>query len=86
MNSTPIIVLAAALLLAVPADAQSDDVAYCAKLSDLVNRYFSDVADGRDTTDLNLALAVDQCRKGNTAGIPVLERKLRSNGFSLPRR
>ena len=31
--------------------------------------------------------AIDDCNKGNTAaGIAVLEKKLRSNGFTLPKR
>ena len=41
-------------------------------------------ASGRTSRQLE---AIDDCNKGNTAaGIPVLEKKLRSNGFTLPKR
>jgi hypothetical protein len=36
--------------------------------------------------DVEASVALDQCSKGNTApAIPVLEKKLRESGFSLPK-
>jgi hypothetical protein len=74
--------------LPVPALAQKDDAGYCAALSALANRYLvSDTGDGEGTPDLETHVAISDCSKGNTAaGIPVLERKLRSSGFTLHKR
>jgi hypothetical protein len=37
--------------------------------------------------DFSTTGAIDDCRKGNTAaGIAVLEKTLRNNGFTLPKR
>jgi hypothetical protein len=64
----------------------ADDAAYCATLSETALRYLSYNA-RRGVPDADVAAAVDQCQKGNTAqGIPALERKLRNGGFTLPRR
>ena len=75
-------------LTALPATAQEDDVAYCAKLGQLALRYTGSAGgEGRLAPDVSTLGAIDDCRKGNTAaGIPVLERKLRNNGFTLPKR
>jgi len=82
--------LLAALAAAFPAPllAQADDAAYCASLSALASRYLvGGTSEGRGVPDLDTTTAIDQCRKGNpAAGIPVLEQKLRSNGFTLPKR
>jgi hypothetical protein len=70
--------------------AQSPDVAYCRRLSEVYERYIgrnefsSNREFGRGSLDGDVASA--QCRDGNPAGIPVLERVLRNNGFSLPPR
>lgn len=71
-----------------PAVAQSDDAAYCAQLANLALRYTGSAGgDGGLRPDFTTLGAIDDCNKGNTAaGIPVLERKLRSHGFTLPRR
>jgi hypothetical protein len=78
------------LILARPVSAlaQSGDAAYCAALSALANRYIvSGTGEGRGAPDLETRAAINDCDKGNTAaGIPVLERKLRNNGFTLPKR
>lgn len=75
-------------LTALPAAAQEDDAAYCAKLGQLALRYTGSAGgEGRLSPDASTLGAIDDCRKGNTAaGIPVLERKLRNNGFTLPKR
>jgi hypothetical protein len=77
-------------LLALPcaAIAQSDDAAYCASLTSLANRYLTGgTLGGREMQDIDTSEAMDDCRRGNTAaGIPVLERKLKNDGFTLPKR
>jgi len=79
-----------ALILALPlsALAQTSDAAYCAELSALARRYIADSSgEGRSAPSLDTQTAINDCAKGNTAaGIPVLERKLRANGFTLPKR
>jgi hypothetical protein len=87
MIRTPTLILACAVLT-VPAMAQSDDAAYCARLGSLALRYTgSSVADGRLAPDLSTLGAINDCNKGNTAaGIAALEKKLRSHGFTLPKR
>jgi hypothetical protein len=68
--------------------AQSDDAAYCARLAELVLRYTGSAGgEGRLAPDLSIRAAIEDCNRGNfAAGIPVLERRLRSNGFTLPKR
>lgn len=70
------------------APAQADDAAYCAELGKLAMRYTGSAGgDGRLSPELDTIEAVAECNKGNTAkGIPVLEKKLRANGFTLPKR
>jgi hypothetical protein len=71
-----------------PTFAQSDDTAYCAQIGALASHYIVGGTDlGRGMPDLETAAAINDCNKGNTAaGIKVLEQKLRSNGFTLPKR
>ena len=75
-------------IVSLPAAAQADDAAYCAELGRLAARYTGGAgAEGRLSPDLQTLGAITDCNKGNfAAGIPVLERKLRSNGFTLPKR
>jgi hypothetical protein len=87
MTRMPLLLLAGAAL-ASPAVAQGDDAAYCAQLGALALRYTGS-AGGQGGLRPNFATvgAIDDCKKGNTAaGIPVLEKTLRSNGFTLPKR
>jgi hypothetical protein len=78
------------LLAALPsgASAQSDDASYCSALAALANRYLTGgTSDGRGYPDLETRAAINECAQGRYAkGIPVLERKLRANGFTLPKR
>lgn len=78
----------AVLVLATPAFAADDDLAYCEKLGQLALRYTGSAGgEGRMSPDLATIGAIDDCRKGKTAaGIAALERKLRSSGFTLPPR
>ena len=75
-------------LPALAAVAQSDDAAYCTQLGNLALRYTGSAGgEGRLSPDLSTVGAIADCNKGNTAaGIPVLEKKLRSQGFTLPKR
>ena len=82
------LVILACAGLSIPAIAQSDDAAYCAQLGYLARRYTGGAgAEGGLAADLTTLGASADCNKGNTAaGIAVLEKKLRSHGFTLPRR
>ena len=63
--------------------AQGDDKAYCAQLAAMYRRYVQNGPGKR--FDVEASVALDDCGKGNTAtAIPVLEKKLRESGFSLP--
>ena len=77
----------ALLLVLSPLPALADDASYCASLSDLAFQYLGKYSRGQSRPDGDVAVAADQCRRGNYAnGIPALERKLRANGFTLPPR
>ncbi len=78
----------ATALLPLAASAQSDDGAYCSALSTMANRYLvSGTSNGGGQPDLEVREATIACSAGQFArGIPVLERKLRANGFTLPKR
>ncbi|HTR88391.1 MAG TPA: hypothetical protein VMI56_28175 [Reyranella sp.] len=83
------VLLSLALLAApLPALAQAGDAEYCAALTALANRYLTGgSANGAGTQDLDTRSAMADCAAGKfSSGIPVLEKKLRSNGFSLPKR
>ena len=90
MRTALLILLASLVPAAAFAQSPAGDVAYCNRLADLYERYigrneFSTSREfGRGSLDGDVASA--QCRQGNPAGIPVLERVLRNNGFSVPPR
>ena len=78
--------VALALVLS-PLPALADDASYCADLSALAVKYLGKGTQGRDQVDLDVSSSIDQCQRGNFAsGTPTLERKLRANGFTLPKR
>ena len=89
-----LVAAAAALLLPLLAHAQPDlrsDQAYCWRLSDLYLRYVgsNERSDGSliRRTDIEGRYAVSRCEQGDAvAAIPILERKLVNNGFTLPPR
>jgi hypothetical protein len=68
--------------------AAQDDAAYCGQLAGLALRYTGSAGgEGRLAPDLTTLGAIDDCNKGNfAAGIATLEKKLRNNGFTLPKR
>jgi hypothetical protein len=82
------LLLLACVLLSGAAVAQGNDAAYCAQLGDLARRYTGSAGgNGGLRPDFTTLEAIDDCNKGNTAaGIAVLEKLLRSNGFTLPKR
>jgi hypothetical protein len=63
------------------------DAAYCATLAELVTKYIGKQINGQNRPDSESLVAMDRCDHGDTAaGIPILEKKLRSGGFTLPPR
>ena len=77
-----LLVMVVLLPPATDARAQSDDKAYCAQLVDLYRRYVQN-SPGRGF-DVDASRALDDCRKANPEGIPVLEKKLRDNKITPP--
>ena len=83
-----------AVLLAPAAQAQqvatAADLRYCAQLSQLYVRYVGRSEAGPDVPvkpDVNGGVALAKCHEGDAAAaIPILERKLRNAGFTLPPR
>jgi hypothetical protein len=75
-------------ILACEASAQSDDAAYCKTLGDYATRYLGDAGgNGGTRPDFDVIDGIDKCNKGNTAaGIAILEKKIRSKGFTPPAR
>lgn len=84
--------LLACVVLTIPAYAVdnnwSADTTYCLKLADYAQRYLQDAGDASDSMpDFEISGAKVECYKGNTAvGIAILEKKIRSKGFTLPAR
>jgi hypothetical protein len=83
--------LAAALAVAMPmaASAQASDATYCKALGEKYQTYVSNMQSGRSPMpeSPDVRIAMDQCKTGNTtAGIPVLEQKLRNAKVDLPPR
>lgn len=85
----PYLVLPVAFVFLLPlsAMAQPDDGAYCRALVAEYQKYYvktSGHTPRSGTPDGNVA--AEQCAAGNTAGIPVLEQKLRNARVPLPPR
>jgi hypothetical protein len=87
-------ILAAAISLPPAAQAQqvanAGDLRYCAQLSELYIRYVGRSEAGPSAPvkpDVNGGVALAKCHAGDAAAsIPILERKLRNAGFTLPPR
>ena len=78
---------ALAFVLSLSSVAHADDAAYCQALAATYQKYFvKDSGHYRDAGPVEGNVAVDQCRAGNLAGIPVLERRLRAAKIELPAR
>jgi hypothetical protein len=62
----------------------TSDQAYCRKL---VNQWRMSGSHKGGDESLDLVVAIDQCRSGNPEpAIPVLEKRMREEGFTLPPR
>lgn len=85
MKCILLILLAFVLALPTATDAaQGDEQAYCAQLAAMHRRYVQNGPGKRFDVEASV-VALDDCSKGNTAtAIPVLEKKRRESGFSLP--
>ena len=70
------------------ASGQSGDAAYCAALIQQYQKFLTKTSGHNpDPGTVDGSVAVDQCKSGNaSAGIPVLERKLRDARIDLPNR
>jgi hypothetical protein len=79
---------AVAALLPFGAFAQTSDADYCKALTQKYETYVSNMSVGRSAGSgtIDASVAISQCRDGNTAGIPVLEKKLRDARIDLPPR
>jgi hypothetical protein len=73
--------MGAALVLPLAASAQPADVAYCKKLSAVWRAY----NEGADPV-AGVATALTKCNSAPAASIPVLEKALRDDGFTLPKK
>jgi len=76
------------VILPIASSAAPNDAAYCRALAatyeNLVMKRGG--ARGGIETGVGTSVALDQCRNGNPAGIPVLEQKLRDLRIDLPSR
>lgn len=78
-----ILLVFAAVTAAPLAQAQGDDRAYCAQLSDLYRRYVQNATGRR--VDVEALVALDDCKSGKAAAaIPVLEKRLRDAKITPP--
>jgi hypothetical protein len=77
-----------ALAFAVPASAQSNDVAYCQALTGDYQNYVARSSGKHEGVDTNAEarMAIDKCGAGDASGIPVLEQALKNAGMELPTR
>jgi hypothetical protein len=78
-----------AALVPAAAFAQMSDADYCSALGQAYQRYVADMQSGRAPmpAQVDAQTAISQCQAGNTtAGIPVLEQKLRDAKVELPKR
>ena len=82
--------LISSLLLSLPivASAAADDASYCRALATKYDDLVANRGAARDATQTGVetSVALDQCKNGNPAGIPVLEQKLRDLKIELPPR
>ncbi len=83
-----LLIAGSALALPLAVSAQSNDAAYCAALTQQYQTYLLKLGSHNyNPGTVDGSVAVEQCKTGNTsAGIPVLERKLRDAKIELPAR
>jgi hypothetical protein len=88
--------LAALLVLGLPfgaaqaqslaqSQASSTDAAYCQALTDKYTTYVADPNEHRPApANVGVTAAIAECKAGNAAGIPALEKALTNAGVALP--
>jgi hypothetical protein len=83
--------LAALLVFGLPfgahaqTQASSTDAAYCQALTDKYTTYVADPNEHRPApANVGVTAAIAQCKAGNAAGIPALEKALTNAGVALP--
>ena len=88
MNRKPLLALGLCLVsMAAAGTVRADDVAYCAELTSMYNKYLGQTGARASMPDGAASTAIADCQRGNTAaGIPVLEKRLTDARFSLPKR
>ena len=80
-------IVAVALAFPAAAFAQSGDVAYCNAVVAKYDQYLNqDSKRGEQPSNLAAKQAVEKCRKGDTSGIPAIEKALKDAKFDLPAR
>jgi len=87
-NQMKILISSLLLILPIAASAAPDDAAYCKALAATYENLVMKrgAARGGIQTGVETSVALDQCKNGNPAGIPVLEQKLRDLRIDLPSR
>lgn len=80
--------MAVALSPALSAFAQSNDTAYCSKLSDTYKRYVGTESQhrGRAPTAASVETAISHCQSDPATSIPVIEKALKDAKVDLPTR
>lgn len=78
--------LAAAFLLAAGVSAQANDAAYCSALLQQYERHLAGETKNRPPASLETRQAAEQCKAGDTKGIPGLEKALNNAKIPLPPR
>jgi hypothetical protein len=78
--------LATAFMLAAGVPAQANDTAYCNALVQKYERHLVGESKNRPPAGLEARQAAEQCKAGDTKGIPALEKALSNAKISLPPR
>ena len=87
MNRKPLLLLGLCLLSLAAGKARASDMAYCAELTAMYRKYLGQTSSRQTMPDVSASTAIDACERGNTAaGIPVVEKRLTDQRFTLPNR
>ena len=87
MNRKPLLLLGLGLLSMAAGEARATEMEYCAELTAMYRRYLGQTSSRQTMPDAAASTAIDACERGNTAaGIPVLEKRLTDQRFTLPKR
>jgi len=87
-NHMKLLISSLVLILPIAASAAPNDAAYCKSLAATYEGLLMKRGAGRGglQNGVETSLALDQCKNGNPACIPVLEQKLRDLKIDLPPR